>query len=148
MCFIRWTESYPNNNLDWKTRSKFCINILEPDRWTNSSIFLRNKDPQKLIIHFVIIGLLAEKNKLEMRTKFQEVDRVIMSWCPKLSKDERCRYHSTVNFEYEDDCIKDTEETDMSFQFLRMQKNQLIDLKQNLERFVNTLPVFGLNSWK
>ena len=148
MCFIKWTESYPNNNLDWKTRSKFCINILEPDRWTNFSIFLRNKDPQKLIIDFVIIRLLAEKNKLEMRTKFQEVDRVVMSWCPKLSKDERCRYHSTVNFEYEDDCIKDTEETDMSTQFLRMQKNQLFDLKQNLERFVNTLPVFGLNSWK
>ena len=61
---------------------------------------------------------------------------------------ERCRYHSTVSFEYEDDCIKDTEETDMSTQFLRMQKNQLIDLKQNLERFVNTLPVFEFNSWK
>ena len=27
-----------------------------------------------------------------------------------------------------------------------MQKNQLIDLKQNLERYVNTLPVFGFNS--
>ena len=27
-----------------------------------------------------------------------------------------------------------------------MQKNQLIDLKQNLERFVNTLPIFGSNS--
>ena len=87
MCFIRWTESYPNNNLDWKTRSKFYINILEPDRWTNFSIFFRNKDPQKLIIDFVIIGLLAEKSKLEMRTKFQEVDRVVMSWCPKLSND-------------------------------------------------------------
>ena len=34
----------------------------------------------------------------------------------------------------------------MSTQFLRMQKNQLIDLKQNLERYVNTLPVFGFNS--
>ena len=27
-----------------------------------------------------------------------------------------------------------------------MQKNQLIDLKQNLESFVNTLPIFGFNS--
>ena len=34
----------------------------------------------------------------------------------------------------------------MSTQFLRIQKNQLIDLKQHLERYVNTLPVFGLNS--
>ena len=34
----------------------------------------------------------------------------------------------------------------MSTQFLRMQKNQLIDLKQNLEWYVNTLPVLGFNS--
>ena len=34
----------------------------------------------------------------------------------------------------------------MSTQFLRIQKNQLIDLKQHLERYVNILPVFGFNS--
>ena len=34
----------------------------------------------------------------------------------------------------------------MSTQFLRMPKNQLIDLKQNLERYDNMLPVFGFNS--
>ena len=56
---------------------------------------------------------------------------------------ERCRNYPTENFDYEDECI---EETDMSTQFLRMQKNQLIDLKQDLERYVNTLPVFGFNS--
>ena len=60
--------------------------------------------------------------------------------------DERCRNYPTENFDYEDECIEDTEETDMSTQFLRMQKNQLIDLKQDLERYVNTLPVFGFNS--
>ena len=34
----------------------------------------------------------------------------------------------------------------MSTQFLRIQTNQLINLKQHLERYVNTLPVFGFNS--
>ena len=34
----------------------------------------------------------------------------------------------------------------MSSVVLQIQKNQLIDLKQNLERYVNTLPVFGFNS--
>ena len=34
----------------------------------------------------------------------------------------------------------------MSTHFLRIQKNQLIDLKQHLERYFNTLPVFGFNS--
>ena len=36
----------------------------------------------------------------------------------------------------------------MPTQLLRMQKNQLIDLKQNLESYVNLLPVFGFNSGK
>ena len=34
----------------------------------------------------------------------------------------------------------------MSTQFLRIQRNQLIDLKQHLERYVNTFLVFGFNS--
>ena len=34
----------------------------------------------------------------------------------------------------------------MSTQFLRIQKNHIIDLKQHLERYLNTLPVFGFNS--
>ena len=34
----------------------------------------------------------------------------------------------------------------MSTQFLPIKKNQLTDLKQHLERYVNTLPVFGFNS--
>ena len=34
----------------------------------------------------------------------------------------------------------------MTTQFLRIQKSQLIDLKQHLERYVKTLPVFRFNS--
>ena len=41
----------------------------------NEPIFLYNKDPQNLIIDFVSnLELLAEKNKLEMRTKLQDID--------------------------------------------------------------------------
>ena len=36
----------------------------------------------------------------------------------------------------------------MSTQFLQMQKNQLIDLQEHVERYCNTLPVFGFNSAK
>ena len=54
--------------------------------------------------------------------------------------------YSSKKFEYEDESIEDSQEADMSTQFLRIQKNQLIDLKQHLERYVNTLPVFGFNS--
>ena len=59
---------------------------------------------------------------------------------------ERFRNHPKENFEYEDECLEETEETDTLTQFLRMPKNQLIDLKQNLERYFIMLPVFYFNS--
>ena len=59
---------------------------------------------------------------------------------------ERGKNYSSNKFEYKDECIEDSEETDITTQFLQIQKNQLIDLKQDLERYVNTLPVFGFNS--
>ena len=41
-------------------------------------IFLYNKDPQNLIIDFVSnLELLAEKSKLEMRTKFRDIQVAI-----------------------------------------------------------------------
>ena len=125
------------------------ISVSISSKLIDELIFLYHKDPQKLIIDLAIkLEFLAEKSKLEMRTKFQDIERVVKERMSKIFEElnERCRNHPTENFEYEDACIEDTEETEMSTQFLRMQKSQLIDLKQNLERFVNTLPVFGFNS--
>ena len=59
---------------------------------------------------------------------------------------ERGKNYSCNKFEYEDECIVDSEEANMSTQFLQIQKNQLIDFKQHPERYVNTLPAFGFNS--
>ena len=42
------------------------------------TIFLYNKDPQKLIIDFLVkLDFLAERSKLEMRTKFQDFEKVV-----------------------------------------------------------------------
>ena len=59
---------------------------------------------------------------------------------------ERGKNYSSNKFEYEDDCFEDSLEADISTQLLQIQKNQFIDLKQHLERYVNTLPVFAFNS--
>ena len=112
-------------------------------------IFLFIKDPQNLIIDFVSnLELLAEKSKLEMRTKFQDIERAVNERMKKIfdQLNDRGKNFSINKFEYEDECIEDSEEADMSTQFLRIQKNQLIDLKQHLERYKNTLPDFGFNS--
>ena len=47
-----------------------------------------------------------------------------------------------------EDCIVEEEENDLSIQFLQMQKNQLIDLREHFEGYCNVLPVFGFNSAK
>ena len=112
-------------------------------------IFLYKKDLQNLIIDFVSnLELLAEKSKLEMRTKFQDIEVAANERMNKFfdQLNERGKNYSSKQFEYEDECIENSEEADMSTQFLRIQKNQLIDLKQHLERYVNTLPVFEFNS--
>ena len=49
---------------------------------------------------------------------------------------------------FSDDCIVEEEEKHLSTQFQQMQKNQLIDLQEQFERYCNALPVFGFNSAK
>ena len=44
-----------------------------------------------------------------------------------------------------DDCDN---ETCTSTQFLQIQKKQLIDLQEHLERYCNVLPIFGFSSAK
>ena len=108
-------------------------------------IILYNKDPQKLIDFVIKLEFLAEKSELERKTKFHDLERKVSDRMSNIFQElnERCQIHPTESFEFEDECIEDTEETDMSTQFMRM---QLIDLKKNLERYVNKLPVFGFNS--
>ena len=48
-----------------------------------------------------------------------------------------------------EECIVDSEEEqDLSIQFLRVQKNQIIDLQEHIERYCNVLPVFDFKSAK
>ena len=49
---------------------------------------------------------------------------------------ERGKNYSSNKFEYEDECIEDSQEADMSTQFLGIQTNQLIDLKHYLESYL------------
>ena len=116
---------------------------LQDDR-----MFLCEKDPELLIIAFVFMELLAEKSKLQKRTKCQEIENTVNDRVKKIFDKLKVRIFikRLEIFDYEDECVEDGDEVDMSTQFLRIQKNQLIDLKQHLERFVYTLPVFGFNS--
>ena len=81
---------------------------------------------------------------------FLEVETAIKSKLTRALEspnERRCRNQRV--FEFEDQCFKDdNEEKDASTQFLQMQKNQLIEFQEHLDRYCNVLPVFGFNSAK
>ena len=125
------------------------ISVSISSNLIDEPIFLYNKDPQSLMTDFASKHrLLSEKSELETRTKFQDIEVAVNERMKKIfdQLNEPGKNYLSNKLEYEDECIEDSEEADMSTQFLRIQKNQLIDLKQYLERYVNILPVFGFNS--
>ena len=92
--------------------------------------------------------LLAEKSKVEMRSKLVETENNIKKRLHTSFSipNQRGSFSKSEARDYEDQYIEEEEETNASTHFLRIQKNQLIDLMQHLERYTNTLPVFGFNS--
>ena len=139
------------------TETTICIGKHVPKSVSISSnlitmpIFLCNSNPRDLVESFIdAVEGLALQSKAQMKLKFLEIETAIKS---KLSRtleslnERRCRYQR--GFEFKDHCFEDdNEEKDASTQFLQMQKNQLIELQEHLERYCNVLPVFGFNSAK
>ena len=82
--------------------------------------------------------LLAVKSKLQKKTKFQETEITVNDRVEKIIDKLSARTLSKrlEVFGSESECGEDGEKDDMSTQFLRLQKNQLIDLKQHLEHYV------------
>ena len=113
--------------------------------------FLCNSNPRDLVESFIdAVEGLATQSKAQMKLKLLEVETAIKSKLTRTleSLNER-RYCNQRIFEFKDHCFEDdNEEKDASTQFLKMQKNQLIELREHLERYCNVLPVFGFNSAK
>ena len=114
-------------------------------------IFLRNSNPRDLVESFIdAVEGSATQSKAQMKLKFLEIEIAIKSKLTRtLEYLNECRCRNQRVFEFEDHCFEDdNEEKDASTQFLQMQKNQLIELQEHLERYCNVLPVFGFNSAK
>ena len=83
------------------------------------------KNSELLKIAFVSsLKVLAEKSKLQMRTKFQEIDNTVNDRVKKIfdKLNARTLTKRLEVFDYEDECPEDEEEHDMSTQFIRNQK--------------------------
>ena len=85
-----------------------------------------------------------------MKLKFLEIETAIKGKLTRTLEslnERRCRIQRI--FEFKDQCFEDdNEENGASTQLLQMQKNQLIELQEHLERYCNVLTVFGFNSAK
>ena len=114
-------------------------------------IFLGSSNQLDLVESFIdtVEGLSAQ-SKAQMKLKFLEVETANKSKVTRTleSLNERCCRNQQVS-EFGDQCFEDdNEERAASAQFLQMQKNQLIELQEHLERYCNKVPVFGFNSAK
>ena len=113
-------------------------------------IFLCNANPYHLISSFITaLEGLATQKKAQMKLNFIEVETAIkIKTCAKMKQLNQRRNQAERVSNFADDCMVEEEEKDLSTQFLQMQKNQLIDLQEQFERFCNVLSVFGFNSAK
>ena len=108
-------------------------------------IFFSNSDPHHLVTSFIgALEILALQSKAIMKNLFFDIKTTIKiklgSILEKLTQRHNRRAQADL-----DDC---DDETCTSTQFLQIQKKQLIDLPEHLERYCNVLPVFGFNSAK
>ena len=134
--------------MDWYTCSNISFDIFKANSHTK---FLCNSNPGDLVESFIdAVEGLATQSRAQMKLKFLEIETAIKNKLTRTLEslnERRCRNQRV--FEFEDHCLEDdNEEKDASTQFLQMQKNQLIELQEHLERYCNVLPVFGFNSAK
>ena len=110
-------------------------------------IFLRKSNPRDLVQYFVdAVKGLAIQSKAQMKLKFREVETAIkvkLTRTLESPNERRCRNQRVFGDHCFDD---DDEEKDASTQSLQMQKNQMIELQELLERHCDVSLVFGFNS--
>ena len=121
------------------------ISVSISSNLVEEPIFIYNSDPHHLVASFIgILENLASQSKAKMKNLFLDIEKTIKiklgSVLEKLTKRHNQREQADL-----DDCDN---EACASTQFMQIQKNQLFDLQESLERFCNVLLVFRFNSAK
>ena len=106
-------------------------------------------DPHHLVASFIgTLENLASQSKAKMKNLFHDIETTMKiklgSILEKLTQRHNRRENASFDMS-KDDCGNTI---CASTQFLQIQKNQLIDLQESLERYCNVLLVFGFNSAK
>ena len=126
-------------------RKHVPISVSISSNLVEEPIFLCNSDPHHLVTSFIgVLENLAPQSKAKMNNLFLDIKTTIKLKLGSILEKLRQR-HNRREQAVLDDCDN---ETCASTQFLQIQKNQVIDLQESLERYCNVLPVFGFNSAK
>ena len=129
-----WIGKQPYNS--------FYLVKLDP----GAHFFLKRQSQSSHLVFITALEGLATQSKTPMKLNFIEVKTAIkINLCAILEQLNQRRNRAKRVSYFVDDCIVE-EEKDLSTQFLKMRKNQLIDLQEQFERYCNVLPVFGFNS--
>ena len=138
-------ETFRDTNTTTWIGKHVPISVSISSNLVEEPIFFCNSDPCHLVAS-LIGGLenLASQSKAKMKNLFLDIETTIKikmgSIFEKLTQRHNRREQADL-----DDCDN---EICASTQFLQIQKNQLFDLQESLERYCNVLPVFGFNSTK
>ena len=121
------------------------ISVSISSNLVKEPIFLCNSDPHHLVTSFIgALENLALQSKAIIKKLFFDIETTINSKLGSILE-KLTQRHNRREMADLDDCDN---ETCTSAQFLQIQKKQLIDLQEHLERYSNVLPIFGFNSAK
>ena len=121
------------------------ISVSISSNLVKEPIFLCNSDPHHLVTSFIgCLEKLALQSKAISKNLFFDIETTknnkLGSVLEKLTQRHNRREQADLN-DFDN-------ETCTSTQFLQIQKKQINDLQEHLERYFNVLPIFGFNSAK
>ena len=140
-------ETFRDTNTTTWIGKHVPISVSNSSNFVEEPIFVCNPDPHHLFASFIgTLEKLASQSKAKMKNIFLDIETTIKiklgSILEKLTQCHNRRESARFDMS-QDDCDN---EICASTQFLKIQKNQLIDLQESLERYCNVLSVFGFNS--
>ena len=127
------------------TDSSFSFVKFDPRTW----FLLQYQFPSSWLVLCYYSRRISYPTKAQTKLNFFEVETAIKMKLHKLVEQLNQRNNrAETMMDFVDDCIVESEEQDLSTQFQHMQKNQLIALEEDFERYCIVMPVFGFNSAK
>ena len=138
-------ESFKDNDTTKWIGKHIAISVSISSNLLKEPIFLCSSDPHHLVTSFIgALENLALQSKAIMKNLFLDIKTTINIKLGSILEKLTHR-HNRREQAHLDGCNK---KTCTSTQFLQIQKEQLIDLQERLERYCNVLPIFGFNSAK